>query len=77
MKKSPQAKPSHIKLTSGHYYFWCQCGQSSRSPLCDGSHDGALIRPLVFKVDETAMHTLCGCTRTQTPPFCDGSHGRE
>ena len=27
-----------IKIEAGKRYSWCNCGESSRYPLCDGKH---------------------------------------
>jgi CDGSH-type Zn-finger protein len=61
-------------MMAGRSYLWCACGRSARQPLCDGSHKGGNIEPMLCKSAENLTVALCGCKQTQNPPFCDGSH---
>ena len=27
-----------VEVEEGKTYYWCQCGESSNQPFCDGSH---------------------------------------
>ena len=27
-----------VEVKEGKTYYWCQCGESSNQPFCDGSH---------------------------------------
>jgi CDGSH-type Zn-finger protein len=67
-------EPSCVKLEAGKKYAWCACGLSKGQPLCDGSHKGTGIVPLVFTAEETKDAWMCQCKHTGTPPFCDGTH---
>lgn len=72
--KIAQSGPYVMELQAGKSYAWCACGESSNQPLCDGSHTGTGLVPVVFKSDTTRTASLCGCKQTRKPPFCDGSH---
>ena len=39
------AKFTKLDVVSGKSYFICQCGQSARYPLCDGSHKNTAFNP--------------------------------
>ena len=66
--------PSAVDLEAGQTYAWCACGRSASHPLCDGSHGGTDITPVVFRAEETKTVQLCGCGASTSKPFCDGSH---
>jgi CDGSH iron-sulfur domain-containing protein 3 len=79
-----QKKPYIVELTEKPQ-FVCQCGQSSKYPLCDGSHKGykdGKCGPL--KVDLSsgngkAKLYVCGCGysgKVPGQPFCDGTHNK-
>ena len=57
-------------------YAYCQCGKSSRLPMCDGTHRGTDVNPLKVVFDTERTVAWCACGRTAEPPFCDGSHAR-
>lgn len=42
--------------------------------MCDGSHGGCGLRPVVFRPEAARPAWLCMCKQTRTPPYCDGSH---
>lgn len=76
MPEEPMAtddKPVVIKLEAGKY-AWCACGRSSQHPLCDGSHSGTGLTPMVFELEDSKTVALCACKKTNGAPFCDGSH---
>ncbi len=66
-------KPQVMTLKAGKYY-WCTCGQSSKQPFCDGSHQGTSFTPQQFEITEEKQVALCLCKHTNNPPFCDGTH---
>ena len=35
---SAKKSPYPIEVEKGKSYYWCQCGESSNQPFCDGSH---------------------------------------
>ena len=76
MSKAKRASdtPYAIDVESGKNYFWCACGKSKKQPLCDGSHNGTDITPIIFKAPESKKVFFCGCKQTATQPLCDGSH---
>ena len=51
MDSRPPARPGPIvmELKGDRTYLWCRCGRSASQPLCDGSHRGSGIQPMVFK----------------------------
>jgi CDGSH-type Zn-finger protein len=69
-----QLSPFAVTLEEGKKYAWCACGRSAAQPLCDGSHKGTGLSPLIFAAEKTETGFLCGCKQTRNPPFCDGSH---
>ncbi len=69
-----QKAPYAFELVQGKRYAWCRCGRSKTQPLCDGSHKGTGIDPLVFTAESSGTAYLCGCKRTGNAPFCDGTH---
>ena len=36
--KIAQAGNYAVDVEEGKTYYWCQCGESSNQPFCDGSH---------------------------------------
>ena len=36
--KIAQAGNYVVEVEEGKTYYWCQCGESSNQPFCDGSH---------------------------------------
>jgi CDGSH-type Zn-finger protein len=71
-----QKAPYPTPVEAGKTYYWCVCGQSSRQPLCDGSHKDSGFAPLPFTPSQDATAYLCGCKATKNAPYCDGSHAR-
>ena len=63
-----------VEVDEGKTYYWCQCGESSNQPFCDGSHQGSSFNPVPFTADQNKTVYLCGCKQTAKKPFCDGSH---
>jgi len=70
-----QKGPYPFEIEVGKSYAWCACGRSRNQPLCDGSHKGTGLSPVVFKGEETKEVYLCGCKKTGSGPYCDGTHG--
>ena len=66
-------KPAVLDLEPGTY-FWCSCGQSTKQPFCDGSHQGTDFAPVKLEVEEAKKVALCNCKHSQNKPFCDGAH---
>lgn len=69
-----QKAPYPIDVEAGKKYFWCACGQSSRQPFCDGSHEGTRFTPLSWTAPEDKRVFFCGCKHTGGVPLCDGAH---
>ena len=67
-------RPSKIALEKDRKYFFCTCGQSSKQPFCDGSHQGSEFTPQAFTCDESKDYYLCQCKYSDNKPYCDGSH---
>lgn len=69
----PQKAPYVTELDAGKY-AWCQCGESSNQPFCDGSHKGTGFSPIPFTLEERQKVALCGCKHSGNVPYCDGTH---
>lgn len=70
----PQKAPYKMTLEAGKSYAWCACGKSGKQPLCDGSHSGSGMAPVVLKAEENRDVWFCGCKQSKKQPWCDGSH---
>lgn len=71
--------PIAVEIEAGQNYAWCSCGQSKKSPFCDGTHryvEGG-FKPHKFVAEKSQKVYFCGCRATAQPPFCDGSHKRQ
>ncbi|MGY9056174.1 MAG: CDGSH iron-sulfur domain-containing protein [Alphaproteobacteria bacterium] len=66
--------PIAIDLEEGKSYFWCTCGESSKQPLCDGSHKGSDFAPMKYTAEATKRAFFCACKQTSNGPLCDGAH---
>ncbi|KAI6184856.1 Cisd-3.2 [Aphelenchoides bicaudatus] len=69
--------PVRVTLEAGKTYCYCNCGQSTRQPFCDGTHNilgRTNLRPIYFTVNQTGEYSLCQCKQTDSRPICDGSH---
>ncbi len=71
--KVAQKQPAVLELDPGTYH-WCQCGESSNQPFCDGSHAGTGFTPMMVEITEKKTVALCQCKQTNNAPMCDGSH---
>ncbi len=69
-----QKAPFKFKVESGRYYAWCACGRSKKQPLCDHSHSGTGIKPIIYEAKETEDVWFCGCKASAKKPLCDGTH---
>ena len=67
--------PNIVDETPGKK-FYCVCGESSKKPYCDGSHEkldtGKL--PKEFEVSVAKKMAICDCGQSSKLPFCDGTH---
>ena len=75
-EKGKIAQPGNfvVEVEEGKTYYWCQCGESSNQPFCDGSHSKTNLNNIAFTAEKTGKIYLCGCKQTSNQPFCDGSH---
>ena len=69
-----QTAPYQFEVESGRKYFWCACGRSKKQPICDGSHSGTGITPIVYRAMEAKTVWFCGCKASGKKPLCDGTH---
>ena len=69
-----QKAPYALEVKAGRKYFWCACGLSRKQPLCDGSHAGTGLTPMLYEAVSDEAVWFCGCKATGGKPFCDGTH---
>ena len=69
-----QKAPYMIEVEAGRKYLWCACGRSKKQPICDGSHSGTGITPLIYEAKEAKEVWFCGCKSSGKKPVCDGTH---
>lgn len=72
--KIANTEPYAYQVSEGKKYAWCACGLSQEQPLCDGSHRGSGILPLLYTAERTETLYFCGCKQTAQAPLCDGTH---
>ncbi len=63
-------KFTKLDVVSGKSYFICQCGQSAKYPLCDGSHKNTSFSPEKFVASVNTSVSICGCNDFKTV-VCD------
>ena len=63
---------NYVKLdvVNGKSYFLCQCGQSAKFPLCDGSHKNTSLNPEKYVATVDGSVNICGCEEHKTT-ICD------
>ncbi len=69
-----QKAPYKFEVAAGRNYLWCACGRSEKQPICDGSHSGSGITPIVYRAEEAKTVWFCGCKASAKKPLCDGTH---
>ena len=67
---SKQKKFTKLDVVSGKSYFICQCGQSTKYPLCDGSHKNTSFSPEKYIASANTSVSVCGCNELKTV-VCD------
>ena len=67
---STEKKFTKLDVVSGKSYFICQCGQSAKYPLCDGSHKNTSFSPEKFVASANTSVSVCGCNDLKTV-VCD------
>ena len=65
-----EKKYTKLNVVSGKSYFICQCGQSARYPLCDGSHKNTSFSPEKYVASANTSVSVCGCNDLKTV-VCD------
>ena len=63
-------KYTKLDVAIGKSYFLCQCGQSARYPLCDGSHKNTIFSPEKYVASANTSVSVCGCNGLKTV-VCD------
>ena len=69
---SKEKKFTKLDVVSGKSYFICQCGQSAKYPLCDGSHKNTSFSPEKYVASADTSVSVCGCNDLKTV-VCDCS----
>ena len=67
---SKEKKFTERDVVSGKSYFICQCGQSAKYPLCDGTHKNTSFSPEKFVASANTSVSVCGCNDLKTV-VCD------
>ena len=65
-----ERKFTKLDVVSGKSYFICQCGQSAKYPLCDGSHKNTSFSPEKYVASADTSVSVCGCNDLKTV-VCD------
>ena len=65
-----EKKFTKLDVVSGKSYFICQCGQSAKYPLCDGSHKNTSYSPEKYIAPADTSISVCGCNELKTV-ICD------
>jgi CDGSH-type Zn-finger protein len=65
-----EKKFTKLDVVSGKSYFICQCGQSAKYPLCDGSHKNTSFSPEKYVASADTSVSVCGCSDLKTV-VCD------
>ena len=65
-----EKKFTKLDVVSGKSYFICQCGQSAKYPLCDGSHKNTSFSPERYVASADTSVSVCGCDNLKTA-VCD------
>ena len=65
-----EKKYTKLDVVSGKSYFICQCGQSAKYPLCDGSHKNTSFSPKKYVASANTSVSICGCNDLKTV-VCD------
>ena len=63
---SKEKKFTKLDVVSGNSYFICQCGESAKYPLCDGSHKNTSFSPEKFVASANTSVSVCGCNDLKT-----------
>ena len=61
-----ERKFTKLDVVSGKSYFICQCGQSAKYPLCDGSHKDTSFSPEKYVASANTSVSVCGCNDLKT-----------
>jgi len=67
-------KPLNIFLKKDIKNAYCTCKNSTKFPMCDGSHRGSDKKPIKFFVEKNSTVLICQCGKSKELPYCDGSH---
>ena len=63
---SEEKKFTKLGVVSGKSYFICQCGQSAKYQLCDGSHKNTSFSPEKYVASADTSVSVCGCNDLKT-----------
>ncbi len=74
----PKQSAPYVKDEKPGKVAWCSCGESEKSPYCDGAHarKNTGKTPIVVELTEEKKVAWCGCGRSGKKPYCDGTHSK-
>lgn len=49
-----------VEVEEGKTYYWCQCGESSNQPFCDGSHSKTNFKNVAFTAKKLVRYIFVG-----------------
>ena len=56
-----KGQPYVVDVSANETKYICQCGKTSSSPYCDGTHQGSDIEPLAYTANVDEQLYICGC----------------
>ena len=66
-------KAHYLTADETKFVLICNCQGTRTPPICDNSHRGTHVEPLMFKLEKGRTYKFCQCLLSSTFPLCDGS----